>query len=328
MQTLRNRLRIFLVGLGMGAADLVPGVSGGTIAFIFGIYEELIQSITTTTGKTLHLLLRGKIVEAFKSVPWGFLLPLGIGILITIASLSQVIAYLLAEQPIYIWSFFFGLVVASIFIVGRRVVTWDAHDVLAMAAAAVASYLLVGIVPVETPDELLWYFGSGAIAIMAMILPGISGSFILVLLGKYEQVLTAINNQDFLPVIVLLSGSALGLALFARVVKWLFLKYHDITIAILTGLLIGSLRKIWPWKEPIITRVDSDGMIVPVIERNFFPPVDGTFFAGVGLMVGAIILMVIFEKMQATKHHIDDIEDTQYEKQHKKALKAEEHPTV
>lgn len=328
MKQIKDRLRILFVGMAMGAADLVPGVSGGTMAFIFGIYEELIQSIKTTTGKTLHLILKGKIGAAIASVPFGFLIPLGIGILVAIASLSHLIAYLLEEQPVYIWSFFFGLVLASIVIVARRVVNWDAHDILAMLAAAMGAYLLVGIVPVETPETLLWFFGSGAVAIMAMILPGISGSFILVLLGKYEQVLEAVNNRDFLPIIVLLAGSALGIALFSRVVSWLFLKYHDITIAILTGLLIGSLRKIWPWKEPILTRTNSDGEIVPILEQNLLPAVDGELFAAIGLMALAIGLMWFFERMQATKHHIEDIEDQQYAKQHRQALKAEEHPEV
>ncbi|MFW5704032.1 MAG: DUF368 domain-containing protein [Patescibacteria group bacterium] len=325
---MKNKLRIFITGLGMGAADLVPGVSGGTIAFIFGIYEELIQSIKTVTGRSLQLLFKGQMKEAVRSVPFGFLIPLGIGILTAIISLSHLIAYLLAEQPIYLWSFFFGLVIASIFIVGRRVVNWDAHDVLATVASAFGAYLLVGIVPVETPTNLLWFFGSGAIAIIAMILPGISGSFILVILGKYGQVLEAVNNRDLLPLIAVAAGCALGIALFSRALSWLFTHHHDITIAVLTGFLIGSLRKIWPWKVPVLTTTDRHGEIVPILEENILPQINTELAVAVGLMIFGTTLMWFFEKIQATKHHVDDINDKAYEKKHKQAVKAEQHEQI
>ena len=327
-QKQKSIFRLFATGFGMGTADLIPGVSGGTIAFIFGIYEELIQSIKTVTGTTLQLILKGKVVEAFKSIPFRFLIPLMTGLFGAILLLSQLIAWLLSDYPTYLWGFFFGLVIASTFIVARRVVSWDAHDILAAIGAAIGAYFLVGAVPVETPETWYWFFISGFIAIIAMILPGISGSFILVLLGKYQQVLDAVNTRDVLPLVILMAGCAIGIAIFSRALSWLFTHHHDITIAVLTGFLIGSLRKIWPWKVPVLTMVDSHGNIEPVVEQNILPQMDPAFFGVVALMIFGTILMWFFEKVQATKQHVKDIDDPAYVKKHKKAVEAESHNPV
>ncbi|MBP9820442.1 DUF368 domain-containing protein, partial [Candidatus Woesebacteria bacterium] len=266
-----NSLRLFFTGFAMGAADIVPGVSGGTMAFILGIYEELIYSIKVMSGEVIALGIRGRIKEAWQKIPFAFLFPLGFGLLAAIGSLSKVIAFLLHDYPSFIWSFFFGLVIASIVVVRKRVVTWDIQDYGIMGVTAIVAYLLVGVIPVETPSNLLITFLSGAIAICAMILPGISGSFLLVILGKYEQILQAVLTYDFLTLGVFAAGAALGLALFSRVLSWLFRHYHDVTVAALIGFMIGSLRKVWPWKEVLVTRLNSHGELVTVVDRNILP---------------------------------------------------------
>ena len=308
----------------MGAADLVPGVSGGTIAFIFGIYEELIHSIKTLSGEFLRLGLRGKIKEAWDLIPFGFLIPLGLGLVTAVLSLSNLLSYLLHTYPSFLWSFFFGLVIASAWLVRKRVVTWDLHDLLAMAVTTVATYFLVGAVPVETPNTLLALFLSGAVAICAMILPGISGSFLLVIMGKYEQVLQAISNRDLVSIAVFGLGAVFGLALFSRVLSWLFAKHHDISIAILTGFMIGSLRKIWPWKEIISTRINSHGEVVPLLERNILPQsLDGAVLLCLVLAAVGFMAMIILEKWQATKEQTTDIPDKKFAKKHQKALESQ-----
>ncbi|MCX7996270.1 MAG: DUF368 domain-containing protein [Patescibacteria group bacterium] len=297
----KSSLRIFFTGFGMGTADLVPGVSGGTIAFIFGIYETLINTIKHLTGPVLQLILRGKLIQAFREIPFGFIIPLATGLFAAIFTLSKLIAWLLTEHPVFLWSFFFGLVLASIVIVAKRVGHWSAANILACIVSATGTYFLVGAVPVETPNTLPWIFGSGAMAIIAMILPGISGSFILLILGKYSQILAAVNNRDFITLLVFIAGCAVGIGVFSRALSFLFKHYHDVTIAILTGFLVGSLRKVWPWKEAIITRVNSHGEVVPVVERNLLPAIEPATFAALALILAGVGLMAYFQRFESSK---------------------------
>ena len=294
---LKRYFRLFFTGFGMGAADLVPGVSGGTIAFVFGIYEELMQSIKTLSGVTLQLALRGKIKEAWETIPFGFLIPLAAGLGTAVVGLASLIKYLLEFHTEYVWSFFFGLVVASIILVSRKIKTWDWYDIGLGLVGAVAAYIIVGAVPVETPAHPVLFFIAGFIAICAMILPGISGSFLLVIMGKYEQILTAVTQQDFVTIGLVGVGAVLGLALFARLLSWMFKYHHDLVIAILTGFMVGSLRKIWPWKEVITSRISSDGHVVPVVEHNILPAAldSGVLFA-VFLAVAGVAFMLVLEK--------------------------------
>lgn len=310
----------------MGAADIVPGVSGGTIAFIFGIYEELVYSIKKVSGETLRLLLKGKITGAIKSIPFGFLIPLGLGLLTAVALLSQLLSNLLETQPVFVWSFFFGLVVASIWIVRKRVVTWDVKDYLALAVTTIAAYWLVGAVPVSTPETPLSYFLAGAIAIIAMILPGISGSFLLVLMGKYEQVLNAVVERDIVTLGIVAVGVVIGISIFSRVLTWAFERHHDIIVAALTGFMIGSLRKIWPWKETLSTYIDSHGVEQPLVEANVIPSsIDSNVLFAIFLAIAAAFMMIKLDRLQATTEHIEDIEDKEFSKEHKKAIKSQEH---
>ncbi len=321
---MKQKIRLFVTGFIMGAADIVPGVSGGTIAFIFGIYEELLHSIKTVSGKTLKLALRGKFIEAWKSVPFGFLIPLGLGLMVALLSLANAISYLLSDHPSFLWSFFFGLVLASILLVRNRVVSWGTKEFIAMILMTIGAFFLVGAVPVETPNTYLAIMLSGAIAICAMILPGISGSFLLVIMGKYEQVLNAVVERDILTLGVFMVGIVLGLSLFSRLLSWLFAHHHDLVISALIGFMIGSLRKIWPWKEVLETRINSHGEIVPLVEKNIFPAAfDGSFFLSIFLAIAGVALILILERLQMTKEHTKDVDSKSFEKAHAQTLASE-----
>lgn len=323
---MRDKIRLFLTGFGMGASDIVPGVSGGTIAFIFGIYEELVESIKKLSGETLRLVLRGKIKEAIKSVPLKFLVPLGLGLGTALITLASLIEYLLAESPVFVWSFFFGLVLASIWIVRKRVVTWDLKDYAGLLAAAVVAYWISGAVPSSTSTSLPMFFVAGFVAIIAMILPGISGSYLLVLMGKYEQVLGAVTDRNLPPLIMVAIGCVVGISLFSRILSWAFERHHDIIIATLTGFMIGSLRKIWPWKETVSTYVDSHGVEQPLVQHNIIPESldSGVLFAILLAVVAAFIMMKL-DALQATKEQVKDIEDKEFEREHKHAVSSQKH---
>jgi putative membrane protein len=255
----------------MGAADVVPGVSGGTMAFILGIYEELIAAIRSIDGAFLRLLLRGRIREALDRVSWPFLATVGGGILCAVFSLARVLSWLLRNEPVLIWSFFFGLIVASLYTVSQRIRTWRPRVPLGILAGAAGTYVLVGLVPMSTPNAPWFLFLSGAVAICAMILPGISGAFILVLMGKYLYILEAVNHRDLFTLALVGSGAVVGLLSVSRLLGWLFRKYHDATIAFLTGLMLGSLRKVWPWKAPAGPAVSGGEDSAAAIHVNVFP---------------------------------------------------------
>lgn len=271
-RTFKDYIGLLARGFAMGSADVVPGVSGGTMAFILGIYEELIDSIRAMVNPTaIKLLLQFKLKAALDVLPWKFLAAIGIGILLAIFSLAKFLEWMLTNQPVLLWSFFFGLVLASIFTVSKRVKQWGLVTILSALIGTVAAYIVVGLVPVETPNASWFLFLSGAIAICAMILPGISGSFILVLLGKYQYVLSAVNNRDFVTLFLVAAGAGVGIITFAQILGWLFKRYHDITVAILIGLMLGSLRKIWPWKQTVDFILDRHNEPIPTEQINILP---------------------------------------------------------
>jgi putative membrane protein len=213
----------------------------------------------------------------------------------------------LHDHPTYVWAFFFGLVLMSIIIVRRRVVTWDLHDILGLLATAVFAYWFVGLVPGTTAATLPAFFFAGAVAIIAMILPGISGSFLLVLMGKYAQVLSAVNDRNFAVILAVVAGAVIGLAAFSRILIWLFDRHHDIAVATLTGFMIGSLRKVWPWK------LASEN----VIPMTF----DNQFYISILLMVVAVFLMHYLDSLHVTEEETHDIADLEFEREHKQALR-------
>ena len=259
-------------GFAMGSADVVPGVSGGTMAFILGIYAELIFSIRAVGRKEFwDAVLHFRIREAIRAINFPFLLALGSGIILAFLTLAKGIEWMLLNKPVYIWSFFFGLVLASVITVARRIKQWTLTLGISLLLAAIGAYLLVGAVPAQTPNTILYIFLSGALASTAMILPGISGAFILVLLGKYQFALSAVNNRDLMSLAILSAGAAVGLVTFAQALGWLFRKHHDLTVAILTGFMLGSLRKLWPWKVVVESITDSHGNTIPTVVHNVLP---------------------------------------------------------
>ena len=273
-RTVKDYSIVTLKGIAMGAADVIPGVSGGTIAFISGIYEELIDSIKSINLVALKLLLSGKFAEFWKAVNGTFLLSLVTGIAISIISLAKGLKYLLDHYPILVWSFFFGLVVASAIYVARTITKWNFGTVASGIAGIIIAYFITVITPAEANTTYWFIFLSGAIAICAMILPGISGSFILVLLGMYKFILEAVGNFELAVIFTFMAGAAIGIISFSNVLSWLLKKYHNLTIALLSGFMIGSLNKVWPWKKVVETFTDRHGEIKPLIEENILP---GTF---------------------------------------------------
>ena len=294
-QSLRDYASISLRGFLMGSADVVPGVSGGTIAFITGIYEALIDAINAVNLKFVRRLLTLQWRAAFAEFPWQFLLALAIGLGAAVLTMAHFLSWALTHYETYVWGFFFGLIVASIMLVLRRVRRWTPVAVLLLLTFAVAMYWLVGVTPHEMPHTPLFLFFSGALAICAMILPGISGAFILVLLGQYHYVLEAVVSQDWGTLIVVAAGAAAGLLVFARVLKWLFSRYHDLTVAALIGLMIGSLRKIWPWKLTLQSEIEPDGNVIPLVQQNILPTLTVEAFLVIGLALLGLILVVGIE---------------------------------
>ncbi|WP_302588829.1 DUF368 domain-containing protein [Alistipes senegalensis] len=282
-----------LKGCAMGMADVVPGVSGGTIAFISGIYEELLDSIRSVEATALRLLLRFRLAEFWRHINGRFLLPVLLGIAVAIFSLARLMTYLLTNHPIAIWSFFFGLIVASALLVARQIGRWDWRTVLAFAVGAAAAWWITVATPAETPDDWWFVMLSGAIAICAMILPGISGAFILLLLGKYQYIMHAVGEFDIPVIAVFVIGAAAGIISFSHLLSWLLKHWHDVTVAVLMGFMVGSLNKVWPWKETVETYLDSHGVAQPLVQNNIAP---GTFEQLTGqpsLLVQAILLGIV-----------------------------------
>lgn len=267
----RNYLLLVLKGCAMGAADVVPGVSGGTIAFIAGIYEELINSIKSIDLQAVRLLLSLKFADFWKKINGTFLLSVVGGVAISIFSLARLMTWLLEHHPIYIWSFFFGLIIASSVLVAREIKHWNLGTVIALLAGAVIAYVITVMSPAETPNTWWFIILSGAIAICAMILPGISGAFILLLMGKYSYILGAVSHLEIGIILLFVVGALGGIISFSHLLSWLLKNHHTITVATLTGFMVGSLNKVWPWKETLRTYTDSHGYIKPLEEANVSP---------------------------------------------------------
>jgi putative membrane protein len=298
----RNPIQLALLslkGMAMGAADVVPGVSGGTIAFISGIYEELIDGINNINLEALRVLRKNGLKSFWNHVNGTFFLFLFSGIAISILTLSKLVLYLLEHHPVLIWSFFFGLVVASSWIIAKSVTKWNFATITFLLVGAVIAFFISSAQTVAHVDAKWYIFLSGAIAICAMILPGISGSFILVLMGSYHLVLNALHDKDLVIIGLFMSGCLVGILSFARLLKFLFSKFKELTIALLTGFMIGSLYKVWPWKgkigsEPLV--VHSDGreewMTANVFPGNF----DGDpliWQAILCLLIGFLLIVVL-----------------------------------
>ena len=296
-------LIITLKGLAMGAADVVPGVSGGTIAFISGIYQELIDSINNVNVSALKTLKKDGLKAAWEQVNGSFLLALLTGIGISILTFSKIITHLLETQPILVWSFFFGLIIASITLIWKEITSWKLVDILFLLIGITVSYYITIARPVSSPDSYWYLFLSGFIAIIAMILPGISGAFILLLMGSYETVigtintfregLTTANSEILISALLKLGvfavGAIIGLKSFSKILHWMFEHHKNTTLTLLVGFMIGSLNKVWPWKEVLETRINSHGEVVPYIDKSILPQ----NFDGDPKIVMAIVLAIL-----------------------------------
>ena len=282
-------LVLSLKGIAMGAADVVPGVSGGTIAFISGIYEELIISINNVNISLLKTFYKDGFKAGWKQLNGNFLIALFLGIGISIVSLAKGLKWLLENEPVLLWSFFFGLVLASILFVGKQITKWNLWVVIGLIVGTFIAFYITTLPSLSSNHSYWFLFLAGALAICAMILPGISGAFILVLLGAYGPVLDALNNRDIKTLAIIGCGAIVGILSFSKLLKWLFKHYHNLTLAILTGFIFGSLNKIWPWKKVLTTRLNSKGVEVPVLEESISP----LSFEGEPKIALAIVLMII-----------------------------------
>ncbi len=294
----KEYLYLVFTGICMGAADIVPGVSGGTMAFIMGIYEELLDAIKSFNIRLLRLALKFKIKECFSQVPWKFLLVLVGSLLITLKLLAGVVHGILSDPvgKAHLYAFFFGLVVASIITLSYQV-KWSIQAIVSFIIGTVAAWYIVGLVPSEMPHTPVYIFLSAMVAIMAMILPGISGSFILLVLGQYAFVVGALKDLDLKVIAIFATGAAIGLLGFARFLSWLLKHYHVVTITGLIGFMAGSLRKIWPFKDAANTTFieDRHGEMIPLVEPNRLPDFSSSeWWISLGLaLLGVAIIFVI-----------------------------------
>ncbi len=299
-----SKIRLFFTGLTMGLADLVPGVSGGTIAFLFGIYDELLYTVKLLTGHVPQLFLKGKFKEAFRLIPFSFLLPFAAGISVAILGLVQIVDHLLEAQPVMVWAFFFGLVLGSSYIIARRVTEWTLRRALLLVAGLTLTYVLVGLPSLSGNSSPLAVFATGFIAIVAMILPGISGSLIMVLLGQYETIINAVAERDIVTMSFFAAGAVCGLAAFVRLLTWLLKHYHLAVIATLVGVMVGSLRRIWPWQV-----AEPSG-----VTANFMPQAELATLWAVLLMVVGFALVFLLEQIGLAQEH-DDIHTREFKKE-------------
>ena len=275
-------MMVTLKGIGMGAADVIPGVSGGTIAFLTGIYETLINSIRSVDATALKLFFTLRWKEFWKHINGNFLLSLAVGILISVVSIAKVMTYLMEHHPIPLWSFFFGLIIASAVYILRDIQQWKASNLLSLLVGAGIGAAICLMTPGQTPTDLWFIFLSGAIAICAMILPGISGSFILLLMGKYEYILAAVNDLNVAVLIVFLAGAAVGIVCFSHFLSWLLKHFYTIAICVLSGFMIGSLVKIWPWQD-----IQASGVSFPTLPGEHIGL--AVLFAAIGISIVFII---------------------------------------
>ena len=316
-RSFREFIFLYIKGMAMGAADVVPGVSGGTIAFITGIYEELLSTIKGFNLSVFKTLKNEGIAATWKKTNASFLVVLFAGIFTSVISLAKGITFLLSHYPILLWAFFFGLIVASSIIIGRYIKEWNFKSIGIMVLGAAIAFYITIAAPSQMPDGLGYIFAAGCIAICAMILPGISGSFILLLLGAYATILgsisglvDALNNVDFhlvtkygINLFVFISGCVVGIISFSNFLSWMFKKAYSLTMALLTGFMVGSLNKVWPWKETTEFRINSHGEEVPFLQSNILPAEFETIYGepsqlglAVGLCVAGFLLVFLMER--------------------------------
>ncbi len=299
-------LRLFGTGFAMGASDIVPGVSGGTMAFILGVYETLINAIKSFNIDALRLGLGFKIKELLEHISFKFLVALGLGLLFAIVTLSGFLSATLEDPTgrILLFAFFFGLVLASIVSIGVKV-KWSATTVGMFVVGTVVAFIIVNVVPTEGNHSPPVLFVSGMIAITAMILPGISGSFMLLIMGQYDYILSAVSNRDLPPIIFVGLGAVVGIIAFSRILSYLLARYYDLTVALLVGFMAGSLWKIYPWKNCLESDLDRHGDVRCLAEQNVLPNFASAEFAiAIGLLVLGFLLVNFLDHLQSNENPV------------------------
>lgn len=301
-RTIKDYLVIFLKGLCMGAADVVPGVSGGTIAFITGVYDEWLNSLKRCTPAVLLMLKKEGIAKTWRHINGNFLLALFGGILVSLKTFAALVLLAMAHYPILVWAFFSGLVLASVYLLGKAQPSWGITAWIALLGGAAFIYAVANLAPAQLPGYAWILFLGGFVAICAMILPGISGSFILLLVGLYPVFLNAIHNLEVGKLLAFGLGCICGLIIFSRFLSWLLAAYHNVTLATLIGFLVGSLYVTWPWKHVLSTTVDRDGNTVVLQQANLSPfeylsvtGVEPTLVAACFSALAGILLVVVTE---------------------------------
>ncbi len=307
-RTLKDYSVLALFGYIMGAANVIPGVSGGTVAFILGFFKELIESLKAFFSKdAIDMALHFRIREMYDKLPWRFLLSIIVGAGLAVVTLSKVLSYLLKNQQVLIYAFFMGLILASVICCFKMVRKWSVAPVVMVILGIITGYLLVNLVPTQTPNVWWCQILCGVIAISAMILPGISGSFMLLILGQYQNVLGTVNNfvamkpgaGDFQLIIFMAVGAVLGLVTMAYFLSWLFRKFNDGTVAALIGFMLGSLVKLWPWQQVVNSEIVNGKEKVLETELMLPSDLNGQFWAAVGLILLGILITVGIEYFAA-----------------------------
>lgn len=290
----------FIKGLGIGSANVIPGVSGGTIALITGIFERLVNSLKSFNLTAIKLLFTGKFKEFAKHTDLWFLCSVGLGIAVAILSIARIFDYLFKNYPTYLWAFFFGMILTSIYYVGKTVEKWNWKTVISFAIGTAIALLIAFGTPAKENDNFLYLIICGAVATCSMILPGLSGSFVLVLMGNYQLVMIqAVKDLNFgilLPVVI---GAAVGLIAFAHLLAWIYKNYRDITISLLTGFILGSMPIIWPWKNEVITYFGDKAKVTGY--EYFTPEIDIYFITAIVILLIGAAIIVLTEKMAAKK---------------------------
>ncbi len=299
---MNSYISYFLKGMAVGLANIIPGVSGGTIALITGIFERLINAIKSFGISSLTLLLKGRFKEFAEKTDLYFLVSLFAGVIIAIVLLARIFDYLFNQYPVYIWAFFFGLILASVYFVGSTVEKWRTSVVASFIIGTAIAVAFTFLTPANQNDSFLYLILCGVVAVCSMILPGLSGSFVLILMGNYQLVaIDAINNRDISILLPVLIGAGGGLLAFSHIISWVFKRYKDQTIAILTGFILGSLGIIWPWKNPI---EEMFGEKVKVIGYNYFlPELNTEFIIALVIMLIGIISIWIMERSAKNVEH-------------------------
>jgi putative membrane protein len=310
---MKEYILLFFKGLAMGAANVIPGVSGGTIALITGIFERLINAIKLLNINALKLILRGKYREFARAVDFWFLVSVFLGVGAAIFSLARIFEYLFNHYPTYIWSYFFGLILASIYFVGTTIEKWRIPVIVSFFVGATVALAITFLRPAAENRDFFYLILSGVVAVCSMILPGLSGSFVLILMGNYQLIaIEAINNLDFRILLPVLLGMVVGLIAFSHLLSWLLKSYKNETLGLLTGFILGSLGVIWPWKSALYMTNAAGEVIIrsgkKVVERYelMLPKHIGTVeLVAIGLMAAGVITIYLLEKYALSEEKKD-----------------------